>query len=60
MIKKYKNVIPEFQNDVMKAQSCEEILAASFTFIQFHGGFSGSPEARAKFMVRMKKDIKVV
>lgn len=54
----YKNLIPEFQNDVMRAESCEEILTASFKFIQFHGGFSSSPESRAKFLVRMKQGIK--
>ncbi len=48
-----KKMIPEFQARVLNAESCEDMLAASMAFIQFHGGFSNSPESRSQFMDRM-------
>lgn len=45
-----KKMIPEFQARIKSAESCEDMLMASFAFVQFHGGFSNSPETRAKFI----------
>lgn len=47
--KEIEEMLPEFQARIKVATTSEEMLAASMKFISFHGGFSGSPEARAKF-----------
>lgn len=41
--------IPDFQARIKSATTQEEMLDASMAFVQFFGGFSGSPESRQKF-----------
>lgn len=41
--------IPDFQARIKSAETKEEMLDASMAFIQLHGGFSDSPEAKRKF-----------
>lgn len=55
-----KKAIPEFQARIKMAETCEDMLSASMAFIQFNGGFSGSPETRAKFTERMTKVLEEV
>lgn len=55
-----RKLIPEFQFAIVNATSCEDMLSASMEFISFHGGFSGSPEARAKFIANMPSRVRIV
>lgn len=52
----HKNLVCDFQAHIKAAESKEEMLDISLSFISFHGGFSGSPETRHKFKDNIRQE----